>query len=210
MRENDNRAYRIDHDEESTVDEARGQVVEGAFGSGGDPRLTAEAEKAFGANSDVAGLSAEQAAPPAGALVRAVIGGILASIAGGAAWAAVVILSGYEIGYAAIGVGALSGTAVVFLSGGGRGTTFQALAVLSSVLGVAVGKYGGYFYFLKEAVGEEYGMETAATVKIFSPGVLKAFMMDAGSILGGYDILWVILAVITAWKIPSLKTPEVE
>ncbi len=200
MGDGDNRAYKIDHEEQ--VSESHGQVIEGAFG-GADPALSAEAEKVFGAGGD-AGVC-EMHAPPAGSVIQSLIGGVLAALAGGAAWAVLVIISGYEIGFAAIGIGVLSGSAVLLFSRGGVGPLFQGIAALSSVLGVAVGKYVHYFYYLKEAVTEEYGIEVAANVRLLSVGVLESFIMDAGSFLGGLDILWVALAVITAWKIPSLK-----
>jgi hypothetical protein len=205
MRENDNAAYKIDQDDEGAMDETRSQEAGSPFGEGGDPRFQAEAENAFGANNEATSWTAGQAS--SGSMVQGVIGGVLAAVAGGAAWAVLVVLTGYEIGYAAIGLGALSGIAVVLLSRGGSGTPFQAVAVLSSVLGICIGKYGYYFYYLKEAVTEEYGLEAAAAVQVLSPDVFRAFMMDAGSMLGGFDILWVVLAVITAWKIPSLKSP---
>jgi hypothetical protein len=201
MDDGDNRAFKIDHEEQGRED--HGQVIEGRFG-GGDPTLSAEAEKVFGAGGG-AGVCEAQA-PSVGSLAPAVLGGVLAALVGGTAWAVAVVVSGYEIGFAAIGIGALSGYAVVLMSKGGRGTLFQVIAALSSVLGVAVGKYVYYFYYLKEAVTEQYGLEVAANVRLFSVGVLESFIMDAGSFLGGFDILWVALAVITAWKIPSLKT----
>jgi hypothetical protein len=197
MGDGGNRASKIDHEDQGS--EELGQIIEGRFG-GGDPTLSAEAEKVFGA-----GVCQAQA-PSAGALVQALIGGVFAALVGGAAWAVLVIVSGYEIGFAAIGIGFLSGCGVVLMSRGGMGPLFQVIAALSSVLGVAVGKYVYYFYYLKEAVTEEYGLEVAANVRLLSLGVLESFIMDAGSFLGGFDILWVALAVITAWKIPSLKT----
>ncbi len=203
MRDDGSSAYKIDHEEELPPQMGPVEVADGGFG-GGDPALGAEADRVFGAGSDAAVY--EVAASSLGSLVPALIGGVLAAVAGGAAWAALVIVSGYEIGFTAIAIGFLSGCGVVLFSRGGKGVLFQVIAALSSVLGVAVGKYGYYAYYLKQAVGEEYGMEVAANVKLLSVGVLEAFMMDAGSFLGGFDILWVVLAAITAWKIPSLKS----
>ena len=203
MTDGDSSAYKIDHEEELPPRAGPTGVVDGDFG-GGDPALGAEADRVF-APGDEAGVC-EVAAPSVGTLVPAVIGGVLASLAGGAAWAALVVISGYEIGFAAVGIGFLSGFGVVLFSRGGVGPLFQVIAALTSVLGVAAGKYGYYAYYLKQAVAEEYGMEVAANVKLFSVGVLQSFMMDASSFLGGFDILWVALAVVTAWKIPSLRS----
>lgn len=202
MGDGDNRAYKIDHEEQGQED--HGKVIEGRFGGAADPGFGTEADNAFKADP----ITFEPASATITSLVPAVLGGVLGALVGGAAWAVAVIVSGYEIGFAALGIGALSGYAVVLMSKGGRGPVFQVIAALSSVLGVALGKYVYYFYYLKEAVAEEYGLEVAANVRLFSVGVVESFIMDAGSFLGGFDILWVALAVITAWKIPSLKTIE--
>ena len=203
MNDGDSSAYKIDHEEELPPRTGPTEVVDGDFG-GGDPALGAEADRVFGAGDEA--VVYEVGAPSVGALVPAVVGGVLAALAGGAAWAALVIISGYEIGFAAIGIGFLSGFGVVLFSRGGVGPLFQVIAALTSVLGVVAGKYGYYWYYLKEAVGEEYGMQVAANVRLISVDVLQAFMMDASSFLGGFDLLWVGLAVVTAWKIPSLRS----
>jgi hypothetical protein len=38
---------------------------------------------------------------------------------------------------------------------------------------------------------------------MFSEKVIQFFAENIGSMVGGFDILWVILAVITAWRIPK-------
>ncbi len=199
MSDGDSSAYKIDHEEELPGRTGPTGLVDGDFA---DPSLGAEADSVFGEDDAVSG---EFRAPSVGSLVPAFAGGLLAALVGGVAWAAFVIISGYEIGFAALGIGFLSGLGVVFFSRGGAGPFFQVIAAITSVIGVVAGKYGYYAYYLKQAVGEEYGLEVAANVKLFSMGVLEAFIMDAPSFLGGFDLLWVGLAVVTAWKVPSLR-----
>ncbi|MFC1718371.1 hypothetical protein ACFL6S_32245 [Candidatus Poribacteria bacterium] len=100
-------------------------------------------------------------------------------------------------------IGLLSGFTVLLSSKGRRGTPLQVIAVLSSVLGIIIGKYITFFHFLKELLTEELGAEVASSISIFSKRVIQVFMEGIGSMVRGYDIIWVVLAVITAWKIPK-------
>jgi hypothetical protein len=137
------------------------------------------------------------------AILPALFGGGLAAAVGGGIWALIVILTGYVIGYMALGIGLLCGYAVVLFSKGGKGVPLQVVAVLSSVLGIVIGKYGTFFHFLKKAVAKQHGEAVAANVSLFSEKVLQVFVYNIGSRLSGFDILWVLLAVITAWSIPK-------
>ncbi len=143
-------------------------------------------------------------APESGqmAILPALLGGGLAAAVGGGIWGLIVILTGYVIGYMAWGIGLLSGYAVVLFSRGGKGMPLQVMAVLSSVLGIAIGKYAIFFHFAKKAVAKQHGEAVAANVSFLSEKVLQVFVNNIGSMLSGFDILWVFLAVITAWRIP--------
>lgn len=144
-------------------------------------------------------------APDSGqlAILPALLGGGLGAAVGGSIWALIVILTGYVIGYMALGIGLLSGYAVVLFSRGGKGMPFQVVAVLSSVLGIAIGKYSTFFHLVKKAVAKQHGEAAAANVSFLSEKVLQVFVHNIGSMLSGFDILWVFLAVITAWRIPK-------
>lgn len=135
-------------------------------------------------------------------LVPAILGAGAAALIGGAIWGLIVILTKYEIGYMAWGIGVLAGVAVVYLSGGKKGFPLQLIATLSSVAGIAFGKYITFFHFFKEGIAGEYGTEAAAKVSILSASLLQIFVENAAELLGGFDVLWVVLAVITAWRIP--------
>jgi len=136
-------------------------------------------------------------------MMPALVGGGLGALVGGVIWGLIVIATGYEIGFMAWGIGLLSGFAVVFFSKGRRGIPLQIIAVLSSVLGIAVSKYVTFFHFFKEAILKKYAVEIASNVSIFSEEVIYIFIDGIGSMVSGFDILWVILAVITAWRIPK-------
>lgn len=136
-------------------------------------------------------------------LPLAVIGGILAAVIGGAVWGEIVIYTGYEVGFVAWAIGLLSGAAIVFFARGRKGTPLQVLAVVSSMAGIVIGKYVTFYHFLTIAIAKKYGEMAAAKLSILSGDVVNFFVQNASSMLGGYDALWVILAVITAWRIPE-------
>ncbi|MBN1379966.1 MAG: hypothetical protein JXA04_12110 [Gammaproteobacteria bacterium] len=129
------------------------------------------------------------------ALFPALFGAILTAVIGGAIWAAVVVFTGYEVGFVAWGLGFLSGAAVVFFTGGKKGTFLQILAVISSIAGIVIGKYAMFYYYVTA--------ETSADLSVFSPDVFNFFIENASSLFGGYDVLWVVFAVYTAWRIPQ-------
>jgi hypothetical protein len=136
-------------------------------------------------------------------ILPALLGGVMSAVAGGVIWGLIVIATGYEIGYMAWGTGLLCGFAVLLFSKGKRGIPLQTIAVLSSILGIIIGKYFTFFHFFKEAVAKEYGVEAVSRISILSERVIKFFLENAGSIVSGFDILWIALAVITAWRIPK-------
>ncbi len=142
------------------------------------------------------------------AILPALFGGGLAAAVGGSIWGLIVSLTGYVIGYMALGIGLLCGYAVVLFSRGGKGIPLQVVAVLSSVLGIAIGKYATFFYFVKKAVAKQHGEAVAANVSFLSEKMIQVFVYNIGSSLSAFDILWVLLAVITAWRIPKAIGPN--
>ncbi|HEX9780993.1 MAG TPA: hypothetical protein VGB20_07255 [bacterium] len=151
----------------------------------------------------------EQAYTP-GALTPALAGGLGAAAAGGLVWAWLVILTGWEIGYVAWGLGWLAGYAVVKLTGGKRGRVLQAVAAGSAVLGIAIGKYLIFWHTIKELASQQMGKDVAAGVSPLSGELIRLFAEHFTSMLSGFDAVWVLLAVGTAWAIPrglGIKPP---
>ncbi len=142
------------------------------------------------------------------AVLPAMLGAGLAAAAGGGLWGLIVILTGYVIGYMALGIGLLSGFAVVIFSRGQRGLPLQVIAVAGSVLGIVIGKYTSFFHFVKKAMANQHGEAVAANVSLFSEKTIRVFALNIGSMLSAFDILWVFLAVITAWRIPKTISPS--
>jgi hypothetical protein len=143
-------------------------------------------------------------------LIPAVVGGGLAAVVGGAVWGLIVNLTGYEIGYVAWAVGVAAGFGVLLFARGARGVALQVIAVLASILGILIGKYFTFFQGLKLAVTEEYGVEVATRMSILSGKAISLFISEIGSMSSPYDILWVIFAVASAWRIPKWGGDEDE
>jgi len=143
-------------------------------------------------------------------VVPTLLGGVLAAVVGGSIWGLIVIATGYEIGFVAWGIGLLAGLGVVLFSKGQRGVPLQVIAVLTSVLGVAIGKYVTFFYFFRRAVEGKFGADAASNLGLFSEKTVESFSQNIVSMLSPFDLLWVLLAVMTAWRIPrgiGIKVP---
>ena len=65
----------------------------------------------------------------AASLIPAIIGGLIGALIGGGIWAAIALITDYEVGYVAIGIGFLAGGGVVLL-GKRRGPPYQLIAVV--------------------------------------------------------------------------------
>jgi hypothetical protein len=141
---------------------------------------------------------AEQFTPQA--LLPAVAGGILAAIVGGIVWGLIVILTDYEVGFVAWGIGFLAGFLVVRFAGGRKGVPLQAIGIVASLVGIVLGKYIAYVYFIKEAVREQVSEEAADSIGYFDTDVMSAFREDFSDVFSGYDLLWAGLAIFTAWR----------
>jgi hypothetical protein len=130
------------------------------------------------------------------ALGPGIAGGLVAAIVGGFLWGLIVILSGYEIGIAAWGIGFLAGFGVVRFAGGAKGTPLQIVAVLSSLLGIVIGKYISYAYFFKRAVEDRFDVD----ISYLDSEIFRAFRENLGDVFGGFDLIWAGFAVATAWQ----------
>ena len=140
---------------------------------------------------------------PSGSLFPAVAAGLVAAIVGGVVWGLIVKISDYEVGIVAWGIGFVAGTAVVFATRGGKGQHLQVIAVVSALVGVLLGKYLSYAFVVQERA-EEAGV----SVGLFSSRMFRFFREDLENVFGLFDLLWVGLAVFTAWRVPQLETIE--
>jgi hypothetical protein len=134
----------------------------------------------------------------------AIGGPLAAAIVGGIVWGLVIAKTDYEVGFLAWGLGFISGYAVLTFTGGARGTELQMIAAVGGVLGIVIGKYVAYVHFFQDFVRTQFGDEVATRVSYFDTQMVRFFLDDFTSLLSGFDIVWAVLAVVTAWRIPRL------
>lgn len=120
----------------------------------------------------------------AGALVAAIVGGVL--------WALITVWTEYELGLVAWAIGGMAGFAVAFCSRYRTSQAHQIIAVIASLLGILVGKFFFFSYYLNSGFT---GMFDSTTISMFQRGFTDLF--------GGMDIVFILFAVITAWQVPA-------
>ncbi|MBI3566344.1 MAG: hypothetical protein HY079_14205 [Elusimicrobia bacterium] len=133
-------------------------------------------------------------AAPAGA-------GAAAAVGAGAAWAALSVLTGSEIGIAAVGVGWAVGHAVRFAAGGRRGPVLQRIAVACAASGLTLGKYLIVAHAVREMVARRPGAAPDQVPGYFDAHMPVFFLSVLPRIVTFYDALWVFLAFSAAWRI---------
>ena len=134
----------------------------------------------------------------AGTVLTGALAGLVAAIAGGIVWALIVRWTDYEIGFVAWGIGFIVGTAVVFGSRNTRGVAFQLIAVLLALIGIAIGKYLAFVWVGQDELGP-LGLE----LPIFSADTFDLWWQSRADVWSWWDLLWVGLAVYTAFRIPQ-------
>jgi hypothetical protein len=149
----------------------------------------------------LAELRSEQAA--VGHYPAAIGGGIVAALLCGAAWAAMVVVTDVEIGYAAVGVGLVVGWGVLLGARKKRGRELQWIALACSVFGLVVGKY---FTIAHLVITKN---PDARNLSHFDPRLVQFFFSHLPSFLSPFDALWVFIALRVAWRIPKPRAVQV-
>jgi hypothetical protein len=132
------------------------------------------------------------------ALPPALLAGFVAAVAGGVGWTIQVALTDYEVGLVAWAIGGLAGYAVALGAGGRRGLPLQVIAVGSALLGILLGKYGTFAYGVREGVKEAAGAQFVPAY--WDSDLIDLFFEELDTVFGLFDVLWIGLAVFTAWR----------
>lgn len=125
---------------------------------------------------------------------KGLLGGALAAFAGAVLWATVTALTHFQIGWMAVGVGALVGLGVRFF---GHGTDFRfgfagaALALLGCLFGNLLA------YASLGAHGAGVPLPAVLMGMLFEPKLVADFMVDG---FGPMDFLFYALALGTGYK----------
>ena len=140
---------------------------------------------------------------PSASLLPAVAAGLVAAIVSGIVWGLILKFSDYEIGIVAWGIGFVTGTAVVLATQGAKGPRLQAIAVVSALVGILLGKYLGYAFAIQKDADA-----AGVSIGLFSGDMFRFFREDLDRVFGLFDLLWVGLAVFTAWRVPQVVAAE--
>lgn len=125
-------------------------------------------------------------------LPMAVLAGALASVAGAGLWAFVTMLTGYQIGWMAIGVGFLVGWAVR-LAGRGGAMVFGVVGAAFALLGCLLGN----FLSLVDGVGAIEGLGFFETLGLLDYAMVPELM---AATFHPMDLLFYALAVYAGYK----------
>ena len=136
---------------------------------------------------------------PSGSLFPAIAAGLVAAIVGGIVWGLIVKISDYEVGFVAWGIGFVAGTAVVFATRGGKGRRLQVIAVVSALVGILLGKYLSFAFVVQDAGGLSRRSSSGSSPATCSASSART----SDKVFGLFDLLWVGLAVFTAWRVPQ-------
>lgn len=117
---------------------------------------------------------------------------LLGALIGGGIWGLIAVLFDYELGLVALAIGGLTGYAVVFGAKDSVTPLHQIIAVITSLIGIILGKYFSFGYWFNE--GFE-GMFDSFTFAYF-----REYFFD---LFGVMDIVFILLAIVAAWQIPG-------
>lgn len=139
-----------------------------------------------------------------GKFISGAIGALIGAAIAGFIWYLIVRLTGFEIGYMALGVGILTGLGAIIGGRGALGLGIQLLAAGAAVVGILWAKYMYFGPKIHEYLVQELGPEVAATVRLFDQDRWDTFWTMLGDTWGGYDFIWVALAVYAAFAISNI------
>jgi hypothetical protein len=133
--------------------------------------------------------------------VPAILAGLVAAVAGAVAWGLIVKASDYELGFAAWGIGFLTGLAVLTATRGARGLPLQVIAVVCALLGIVLGKYLAFIWVLQEG-------PDGLRVSVLSSDAVDIFRNNLDLVFDWIDLVWVGFAVYSAWRALQPEQPK--
>jgi hypothetical protein len=136
----------------------------------------------------------------AGNQVVALLAGAGVALAGGLAWAAVVIETRYDIGILAWVVGAATGAVIAQLAGSSTGIPHRIAAGCFAAAGIVVGKYVVFVHDLKDAMHQVFG-SLGVSVGYLDTTQISFFVHHLTDIVRPIYILWLALAFFAAFRV---------
>jgi hypothetical protein len=135
-------------------------------------------------------------------MVGGLLAGAVAALVGAGVWALVTVLTGYQIGFMAIGVGFLVGLAVQFF-GKGINKIFGVMGAALALIGCLLGNYFTIVHF----VGEAEGLGFFDTLTKINPAAIPELMAITFSPM---DLVFYGIAVYEGFKLSFRKITEEE
>ena len=165
-------------------------------------------ELAFADFEEPAETAQVDATPLSPSLALPALAGLITAGLGGWLWTGVAVAADREFRIISLVIASCCSGAIIYCSLGGRGTRFQLVACAATLMGILIGK-SGVAWHLTRLTREAEG----AAPDVFSwadlPGLLaEAFARHLPQTFGVSDLLWILLALITAWKIPESSSNE--
>jgi hypothetical protein len=136
-------------------------------------------------------------------LKGAVALGLVAGIVAGAIWSAIEILTGYQVGYVALGAGYLIGYAVIWGSGKKRGMNLQIISALITLLSIAGASYYSILHSANKYAATELAKEGKSLsgfvwVSPFNPNLLSDMISPMTLFIWG-------LGIYIAFRVPQSR-----
>jgi hypothetical protein len=138
--------------------------------------------------------------PPHHGLLLPSLAALVAALVGGIAWALVVEVTEYEIGFAAVGIGLLAGFAAALAMRGPAGELLPFVVAALAAVGVLFGKLLS-LYFLARAVAASFDVAEG-------PLSLTVHNLDLPGFWSLFDVLWLFLAMMAAFRFTSSRIGE--
>ena len=151
-------------------------------------------------------LERELAAQRAGASVYpvAIAAGLAGALIGAAVWAGIAVAAQFEVGYVAVLVGFLAGFGVKLGARTARGPALQVLAAGLAVIGLLAAKYMTLAYMFRDLASAE-----GVTLGWFDGLITSAFPEYLSETASPFDLLWIILAVSAAYRVPKAADVDI-
>ncbi|MBK1880952.1 hypothetical protein JIN85_00915 [Luteolibacter pohnpeiensis] len=135
-----------------------------------------------------------------GNIVLAIAGGAIGAVLGAAIWTMVTVYTGYQIGYMAIGVGALIGF-LIRLMGRGHTTAYSMIGVGFAILGCVAGNVLSGIGF----VAKENGLGFLNTYLHFNYAASYDVLV---AMFSPIDILFYAIAIRAAYTYSKIRDPQ--
>jgi hypothetical protein len=133
-------------------------------------------------------------------LVFGVAAGAVAALVGAVLWAVVTAITDYQIGWMAVGVGALVGVAIRF-AGKGVDNSFGYAGAVISLLGCVIGN----FLTVVIVISRQESMPIMEILSRINPQIFMELMKDT---FHPMDLLFYALAVSTGYKLSVVRVEE--